>query len=139
MSMNFYTKWNNIFQNFYDLNHIASLVMAAQKVVIIDDEEDLCHLLKTYLSSLNYEVHIALSISEGMRLIRSVAPDIIFLDNNLPDGLGWEKISLLQAAYPQCKINLISAFDHDPRYINHLEGVRVLEKPIRLHSLHEYL
>lgn len=60
------------------------------KVLIIDDEEDLCLLIKTYLSRKDCEVFTAYSLSEGLKKLNDLLPDILFLDNNLPDGLGWE-------------------------------------------------
>jgi two-component system, OmpR family, response regulator len=109
-----------------------------KKVVIIDDEMDLCHLLHSYLSDMNFEVHMAHSLGDGDLLLDSVTPDILFVDNNLPDGLGWEKLSIFESRFPQCKINLISAYDAAP--VESKSGrVRIIEKPLRLHLLKDYL
>ena len=65
--------------------------MSRKKIVIIDDEEDLCHLMKTYFLELDHDVYLANTLSGGLSLIEEVSPDVVFIDNNLPDGLGWEK------------------------------------------------
>ena len=57
------------------------------KVLIIDDEKDLCLLIKAYLSRKNCDVHTAYTLSEGLMQVDQFLPDILFLDNNLPDGL----------------------------------------------------
>jgi two-component system, OmpR family, response regulator len=110
-----------------------------KKVVIIDDEEDLCHLMKAYLKDLNYEVYYAYSLSAGLELLKHVVPDVLFIDNNLPDGLGSEQMSFLKSTYPNCRINLISANysanDHDMNS----SGVTVIEKPLRLNAIKDYL
>ena len=62
-----------------------------KKVLIIDDEVDLCLLLKTYLNRRNYEVYYSHTLKEGINQFKQVIPDILFLDNNLPDGIGWEE------------------------------------------------
>lgn len=62
-------------------------------VLIIDDEQDLCILLKSYFSKKKYKVFFAHSLMEGEKLFNEIQPDILLLDNNLPDGMGWNKIS----------------------------------------------
>jgi two-component system, OmpR family, response regulator len=114
--------------------------MGKKKVVIIDDEEDLCHLMKTYLSDLNYEVFLAYTLGSGLNLMSEVSPDIVFIDNNLPDGLGWEKMNYLMETYPNCKINLISAYrTKAPDEIPQTRAIQILEKPLSLNVLKNYL
>jgi two-component system, OmpR family, response regulator len=111
-----------------------------KKIVIIDDEEDLCHLMKAYLVDLDYEVYLANTLGTGMSLMKEVSPDIVFIDNNLPDGLGWEKMSYLVNEYPGCKINLISAYHYVPPDLGpYTSTVRILEKPLSLNALKDYL
>ncbi|MGC1241194.1 MAG: response regulator [Chryseosolibacter sp.] len=115
--------------------------MSRKKIVIIDDEEDLCHLMKTYFLELNHDVFLANTLGTGLSLIKEVSPDVVFIDNNLPDGLGWEKMSYLLEAFPTCKINLISAYDYLPPDMKDRDSqtVTILEKPLRLNTLKDYL
>lgn len=115
--------------------------MSRKKIVIIDDEEDLCHLMKTYFLELDHDVFLANTLRSGLSLIQEVSPDVVFIDNNLPDGLGWEKMDYLMEAYPSCKINLISAYDYLPPDLKNRDShsVSIIEKPLRLNSLKDYL
>jgi two-component system, OmpR family, response regulator len=113
--------------------------MVRQKVVIIDDEMDLCHLLKTYLTERNYEVHMAHTLTSGLVLLSEITPDILFIDNNLPDGLGWENLQYFKEQFPRCKINLISAYQSVPKEISDTKRVRVIEKPLSLSSIKDFL
>jgi two-component system OmpR family response regulator len=115
--------------------------MSRKRIVIIDDEEDLCHLMKTYFLELNHEVFLANTLASGLSLIKEVSPDVLFIDNNLPDGLGWEKMAYLMQEYPSCKINLISAYEYLPPDLKNSSNktVSVLEKPLRLNTLKDYL
>jgi two-component system, OmpR family, response regulator len=114
--------------------------MSKKKVVIIDDEEDLCHLMKTYLSDLNYDVFLAYTLGSGLNLMSEVSPDVVFIDNNLPDGLGWEKMNFLMENYPNCKINLISAYrSKAPNELPETRSIQILEKPLSLNILKNYL
>jgi DNA-binding response OmpR family regulator len=111
--------------------------MIPQKVLIIDDEEDLCHLMKSFFVPLGYEVRAAYTLSDGLDLVRSMLPDIIFIDNNLPDGLGWEQVDYIRSVLPSCRITLISAYKTVSERVQ--SNIPILEKPISLSILRNYL
>jgi two-component system, OmpR family, response regulator len=112
--------------------------MRRKRIVIIDDEEDLCLLMKAYFADIGYDVFLANTLNSGMDLVKQVSPDVLFLDNNLPDGLGWERTGYLADTYPNCKINLISAFKNAPPQVSK-SSVQVIEKPLSLSLLKHYL
>ena len=121
----------------------ASLYMenrqhSTKKILIIDDETDFCLLMKNYLVRKNYEVYIFHTLAEGLSGLEKVKPDIIFLDNNLPDGLGWEKTEFIHTNYPETRINLISAYQYDHSMAER-NSVKIWEKPISLTDLNKYL
>jgi two-component system OmpR family response regulator len=107
------------------------------KVLIIDDEEDLCLLIKTYLSRKNCDVSTANTLSEGLKLVEQLSPDILFLDNNLPDGLGWEKAEKIIANHPAIQLHLLSAYD-PPQVNSGIQVTKVWEKPVSLKDLDKY-
>ena len=106
-----------------------------KKILIIDDETDLCLLLKDYFLRKNYEVIVANTLSEGQSLLNTILPDILFLDNNLTDGLGWNIAPALAVNFPAMFIVMISAFH--PSVPKMPEGARysIIEKPISLADL----
>ena len=109
-----------------------------KKVLIIDDEVDLCLLLKNYLNRRNYEVYYSHTLKEGMNQFDEVLPDILFLDNNLPDGVGWEKAAGLIAQYPNLQIHLISAYQpNTPEQM--ASTFKVWEKPLTLKDLDRHI
>jgi two-component system alkaline phosphatase synthesis response regulator PhoP len=63
--------------------------MPHEKILIVDDEEDILELLKYNLSREGYKVSCAASGEETLRAVRSGIPDLIVLDLMLPgmDGL----------------------------------------------------
>jgi two-component system, OmpR family, response regulator len=111
---------------------------AAETVLIIDDELDSCLLWKSFLTQLNFNVYTALTLKEGMELVEAVRPAIIFLDNNLPDGLGWEHVDIIKVKLPDCRINLVSAHQFD-RVMWLDKNVTVIEKPVTLSSIKSLL
>jgi DNA-binding response OmpR family regulator len=63
--------------------------MAKEKILVVDDEEDILELLKFKLSREGYQVACAASGEEALRCARSETPDLIVLDLMLPniDGI----------------------------------------------------
>ena len=52
-----------------------------------------------------------------------------------------KKMSYLMDEYPGCKINLISAYEYLPPDLKNRENhtVTILEKPLRLNALRDYI
>jgi DNA-binding response OmpR family regulator len=57
-------------------------------VLLIDDDVRLCDLLKTYLAGHGYDLSVAHTVKDGMRLLRNQDYDLLLLDIMLPDGDG---------------------------------------------------
>jgi len=70
--------------------------MAKEKILVIDDEEDILELLKYNLSREGYKVSCAASGEETLRAVRSQIPDLILLDLMLPGIDGLEVASQLK-------------------------------------------
>jgi two-component system phosphate regulon response regulator PhoB len=68
--------------------------MAQEKILVVDDEEDILELLKYNLLREGYNVSCAASGEEALRLAQSEIPDLLVLDLMLPgiDGLEVTKI-----------------------------------------------
>ncbi len=110
--------------------------MTTKKILIIDDETDFSSLLKTYFEKRNCEVVIADDLESGLTAMDSFRPDYLFLDNNLPDGLGWAKTEFILTNYPFCQLNLISG--HLVPKTSAL-NFRIIEKPLSFTDLDEIL
>lgn len=54
------------------------------KILIIEDDADLVHLMSHALYSVGYEVHYAFNGKEGFEKILSLMPDLILLDLKMP-------------------------------------------------------
>lgn len=67
-----------------------------KKILLIDDDPTLLHVLGEYLADEPYQVAGALSGSEGLRLAYELHPDLILLDVMLPVMDGWEVCARLR-------------------------------------------
>lgn len=54
--------------------------MANEKILIIDDDDDLVHAMRLPLQAAGYKVYSAASGDEGLRQVKQVNPDLIILD-----------------------------------------------------------
>jgi DNA-binding response OmpR family regulator len=61
-----------------------------KKLLLIDDDQTLLHLLSQYLKESDYEVFEATNGKEGLHLAYAERPDLILLDVMLPGMDGWE-------------------------------------------------
>lgn len=122
--------------------------MGKKKVLIIDDEVDFCLLMQFYLSKKNCDVSISHTLHDGLGLIHDKVPDIVILDNNLPDGLGWPQAKNILEAAPGVHLFLISAnkpmhkFDQDSKNKDNDfdgNGLQVVEKPISISQIDKFL
>jgi DNA-binding NtrC family response regulator len=106
--------------------------MKCKKILVIDDERDFQILMQSFFTPNGHKVFVAGSIEDGLKLLDEEHPDIVFLDNNLPDGLGWKTTEFIREKYPKVDLNLISA-DHVPKTFT--SCFRILEKPIQLEEM----
>ena len=109
-----------------------------KSVLVIDDESDLCELIAKALKREGFDVDCALSLAEAEIKLLS-HPDIVFLDNNLPDGTGLEYIQMHPVQFMGSFVIMISA---DPtaalRKGAAHEGIKAfLPKPFSLHKMKE--
>jgi len=111
-----------------------------KKVMIIDDEVDACLLLKKYFTKRNCEVYSSHSLAEGLKQMNIVKPNILFVDNNLPDGFGWELTSYIMNRFPNAEVHLITAYNNstfDSAAIT--DNIKMWQKPISFRKLDELL
>ncbi len=106
-----------------------------KKVLIIDDEIDLCLLLKGYFLRKKYDVLISHNLNEGLSALKQLNPDILFIDNNLPDGAGWDVVPGMANEHPGMFICLVSAFHPNPPQMPANAKYMIIEKPIGLNDL----
>ena len=63
--------------------------MANEKILVVDDDTNICELLRLYLTKEGYQVTVANDGEEGLEKFNAVKPDMVLLDVMMPrmDGL----------------------------------------------------
>ena len=119
---------------------IGTIIKMKRTVLIVDDEIDLCLLIKNYLGKKDYQVYIAHSLEEGIHKLETIKTDVLFLDNNLPDGTGWNEAQNIHNRFPHLHINLMSAVTNaQAAPVKAGNTFQILEKPMRLSDMENYL
>ena len=81
------------------------------KILIIEDEANICNFLKTLLTTNNYQVFIAENATQGKMMFKSYCPDLLLLDLGLPDKDGLELLKEIREESPTPIIVLSARFD----------------------------
>jgi DNA-binding response OmpR family regulator len=120
--------------------------MGKKKVLIIDDEVDFCLLMQFYLTKKDCDVQISHTLRDGLGSVENNNPDIVILDNNLPDGLGWPAAKDIFEVVPDVHLFLISANkplskpeDSDKNGGPPNNNIQVVEKPISITQIDNFL
>ena len=66
------------------------------KILIVEDESNICNFVKTILETNDYQVICASTCQQGIMMFASHVPDLIILDLGLPDQDGLELIKAVR-------------------------------------------
>jgi CheY-like chemotaxis protein len=80
-----------------------------KKLLVVDDDPDICQLLKVVLEAYHFTVDIATNGQEALEHVRAEVPDGIFLDLRMPVMDGWAALDVLQRDYPAVIVIVITA------------------------------
>ena len=84
---------------------------AIEKVLIVDDELDICYLLSGMLKQRNFRTGFVNSLSDAVISLQTDKPSLLVLDNHLPDGYGLDFIPYVKKNFPEIKVIMITAHD----------------------------
>ena len=113
-----------------------SLIGQGPRILVADDDKDICLYLKRYLERRKYRVSAAFDGREAKAYIEKEAFDYLLLDCSMPELTGLELIELGRRRNPSAKIILISAFPSvNDDVIKKLGGDAFIHKPIQLSEI----
>ncbi|NQS99482.1 MAG: response regulator [Candidatus Omnitrophica bacterium] len=114
--------------------------MYKKKILLIDDEEDFCRLVKMNLELIgNFEVNSATNGKQGLKLAKKLKPDLILLDIMMPGINGFEVLERLKKDQDtvQIPVVMLTAKEDEPSKIkaSELYDELYLTKPIEAPDL----
>jgi DNA-binding NtrC family response regulator len=108
----------------------------AQKILIIEDEGEMCLVLNILLNDEDFELEHVKNLSAASEYLAKSQPSLVILDNKLPDGYGVDFISFIKKNYPNIKIIMITGFDAAVKDVALENGANIfLEKPFTKQQL----
>jgi UDP-3-O-[3-hydroxymyristoyl] N-acetylglucosamine deacetylase len=112
-------------------------VKMKNKVLIIDDEEDILSSCKNVLEDKDYDVDIAKDYDEALKIFESKKIDLVFLDVWLPNTDGLDILSNIKEKYPKTTVIMMSGHAGVETAVRatKLGAYDFLEKPISISKL----
>ena len=111
-----------------------------QKLLIVDDNEQLLSMLNEYLAEHGYDVICSLSGEDAINIFSEFNPDLVITDIVMPDIDGIELLLNLRKINPTIKVIAMSGGNqgHGDTYLkmaNKLGANTILNKPFKLSDL----
>jgi len=82
-----------------------------KKLLVVDDENEICDFLKHFFEERGYEVHTSLSGQEALDLIPKVKPHVVLLDVHMPGMDGIAVLKRIKEQHPQMKVIMVTALE----------------------------
>ena len=113
-------------------------LLKKKKVLIVEDEADLCFILEIMLKDENTTIDHVKSLAAAREFLDSEKPDVLVLDNRLPDGLGLDFLPFLKSNYPEIRVIMISGKDKSANDLAVENGAHAfLVKPFTKKNIHD--
>ncbi|MEX2336640.1 MAG: sigma-54 dependent transcriptional regulator [Fulvivirga sp.] len=81
-----------------------------EKILIIDDDNDICLLLNKFLTKNNYEVDYVNTGEEGIRILKKKTFDLVISDYRLPDEDGISLLRKIKIINPETAVVIITGY-----------------------------
>jgi two-component system nitrogen regulation response regulator GlnG len=109
------------------------------RLLVVDDEPNVCYGLQKALTSDRLEVLMAGTAQEGLERVREHSPDAVILDVRLPDMSGLQAYQQIRQIDPRLPVIIITAHAATETAIEatKLGAFEYLLKPVDLHQLRE--
>ena len=81
------------------------------RMLIVDDEQDICDCLQCFFSARGFSVTATFSGEQALEWLASASVDVILLDLLLPGLSGLEVLKRIRARHPHTRIVIVTAWD----------------------------
>jgi DNA-binding response OmpR family regulator len=82
-----------------------------ERILVVDDEIEVCNVLKEFLDSKGYETHIALTGRTALSQVKEVKPRIVLLDIIMPGMGGIDVLKEIKKIDPTVGVIMVTAVD----------------------------
>jgi DNA-binding response OmpR family regulator len=114
----------------------ANLAGSGERVLVVDDEADIRGTITALLRFNGYEVDNAANGQDALHEVERELPDLVLLDQMLPDMSGIDVARRLRAEHPVLPIVFVSGHAEPDALRDAVPGVRLLRKPFQSEELY---
>jgi len=82
-----------------------------KRLLVVDDENEICDFLKLFFEERKYEVHTASSGQEALDAIPKVKPHVVLLDIHMPGMDGLTALKHIKEKHPKIKVIIVTALE----------------------------
>ena len=135
----YFPEQNNAPQPAANLTPLLDIVIGAETILVVEDDEALRKLITALLASSGYKVLEAADGHQALRVVQKTNEqiDLLLTDMLMPAMSGIELSEQLKELQPQAKVLLMSGYAGDliQRYRLSTTGMMLIEKPFTRHNL----
>lgn len=81
------------------------------RLLVVDDEVEICEFLKTYFEERQFDVLTATSGEAALAVIEKERPQVVLLDVHMPGMGGMRVLKTIKEKYPQVKVIMVTALE----------------------------
>lgn len=81
-----------------------------QKILVVDDEKDMCHMISSILQGEGYRVDKAYNCRQAIQRIKATRYNLMILDYKLPNSTGINLLKEVRLIQPSLKVIMLSAY-----------------------------
>ena len=107
------------------------------KMLVVDDEIEICDFLKTFFEERSYKVFTALTGESAIQLVDQENPAIVLLDIKMPGLDGIEVLRRIKTFHPEVKVIMVTAIETRDKIddASRLRPDNYITKPLSLEYL----
>jgi DNA-binding NtrC family response regulator len=88
------------------------------KILIIDDDLEICDMLKTFFESLGHEAKTVSIGSDALKQVVMIEPDVVFLDIRLPDKDGIDLLKEIKEVNKMLPVVVMTGYKEAEKVID---------------------
>jgi CheY-like chemotaxis protein len=82
-----------------------------KRLLVVDDEVEICDFLKSFFEDRQYLVEMAHSGVQALEKVRKFNPHVVLLDIQMPEMDGMKALKIIKQENPQIKVIMVTAVE----------------------------
>jgi DNA-binding NtrC family response regulator len=109
----------------------------SKKILIVDDEVDVCEFMQNFFRKRKYEVLICHNGNDALNMFTSNNPDLMLLDIKMEGLDGLQVLEQLKKQNPNAKVIMVSGTENSGavEHAKQLGALDFIHKPLKLEEI----